>query len=198
MAYYVELSQAPRYHPTIVFEDQPPPGLFRFDYLKDGERASPDEVPQHVRVTSTHKRVSDVFAIKWYWGVRQNFKDLVERLEPGLHQFFQVELRYRTGAVEEGALFIFNICRSMDGLLFDESDLSWSSTGRPIMYPFPGMIVRGKPLGLLVHDKAAIAGCHVWRGGRLGSTKVFFSEALYDEFVREKLKKLTAYQTLEK
>ncbi|WP_157738637.1 imm11 family protein [Labrenzia sp. VG12] len=47
--------------------------------------------------------------------VSDAFKDIIERHEPGVHQFFPVELVYKDGSFAR-QMYFFNICTRLDGM----------------------------------------------------------------------------------
>ena len=191
MAYFVEIALIQRYMPQCDIDiDLPPQG----DYaaLDEGRPEPADVVPKRAKVYSAHKRFPDIANIRWYWGVRQKFKDLVESREPGVHQFFPIELQYKDGHPEDDKIYIFNICHTIDAIRFDKSNISWNTVGR--LPPLPS-IVRS-PFHLVL-EKDKIRGLHVWRGEREGRANVYFSDQLYDDVQRLKLKSIEGSHTID-
>jgi hypothetical protein len=191
MAYLVHFPLIQRYTPQCDIGDGEPNEDFAA--LDDGRPASADLVPKRARVMSAHKRYPDLARIRWYWGVRERFKDLVESREPNVHQFFPIQLQYGDERLEEERIYIFNICRVIDAINLDKSNISWIKAGR--LPPIPSIIRNPFHLSL---DKNKICGFHVWRGdGREGHAHVYFSDELYDDVRRLKLRSIEGSHTLD-
>jgi hypothetical protein len=55
--------------------------------------------------------------------VSSRFKDAVEELDPGRHQFFPVTVEDKNGAVVPGEFFLFNIVGRIDSIIEERSNL---------------------------------------------------------------------------
>jgi hypothetical protein len=60
--------------------------------------------------------------------VSSRFRDAVEELDPGRHQFFPVVVEDKKGAVRPGDFFIFNVVGRIDAIIEDRSN--FKATGR--------------------------------------------------------------------
>jgi hypothetical protein len=129
---------------------------------------------------SSHKQLAGIFSISGYWGCSGEFKDIVEELEPGVHQFFPVRTitrlrsekpitRLRDGGPVDDQYFILNCLQLVDAIVPEKSS-----------GPTFRMAVAGgrEPTFFTARDhvclsKDRIAGKHLWRGK---------TEALYDGY----------------
>ena len=85
------------------------------------------------------------------------FREIVERLEPGVHQFLPVRIETSGRTVAE--MFYFVVCRRLDAL-DAEACVPKLEDGQRV---FPGA---RKPGEKRVFDGRRIAGCHVWHDAR--------------------------------
>lgn len=97
--------------------------------------------------------------------VSQKFKDVVEGLEPNVHQFFPVQCYWPRKKPVEGQFYWFHVCNALDSIDGDASGLppreviyspvyerdvmqSWNDAGR----------VKNK-----IFSVSKIGNCHIWR-----------------------------------
>ena len=180
MAYLVELSFDLRHWPQFQFEDEVS-GTFMG--LQSGEARAASTVPTRARLTSDHKELPDFIKMKGCWAVSEKFKDLVEGLEPHVHQFFPVQLTVDASVKSSGKYFLLNICQKVDAVIPERSNVSLvlnEATGNILIHPGAG-----PPKWTL--DKSLIKEWHLWRGDRQLRNKVFFSDKLMDGVHREGL-----------
>ena len=178
MAYYVRTSTDPADNPSFELLDS-----HEFSgSLTKGEPASPEGLFTRAIQTSDHKYLPDIFTIAALWVVSEDFKRVVEALEPGVHQFFPIALQRKDGESTEKQYYLLNICQHAGGLDLERTDTYWRDA--PITHK-PIQIVR--PGGKIVLRKAAIEGLHLWRGESPVLGFIFFSDALMDAVLEAKL-----------
>ncbi len=124
-----------------------------------GQRVSGEDVPARLRVTSSHVQLPELFLFPSgnVWVVSERFRELVEAREPGLHQFFPLEVTMKNGAAAERVYFLFNICQSL-----------------PLIEAEVFVEELGLKARLAVFDRRKAEGKHAWRW----SQKVYFSDQL--------------------
>jgi Immunity protein family (Imm11) len=89
--------------------------LFDAGELYAGRAVKPDHVPTRAQWASKRYSPPDVvFSRKMYF-VSEAFKDIIERHEPSVHQFFPVEFLYKDGSFAR-QMYFFNICTRLDGM----------------------------------------------------------------------------------
>lgn len=75
-----------------------------------GRPIHPDHVPTKVRVGGPRRKLADFIRWQGGWLVSEKFRVVVEKLEPGIHQFFPVEMRFKSSVLEE-RYYIFIVCQ---------------------------------------------------------------------------------------
>ena len=118
--------------------------------------------------------------------VSGSFRDLVERLEPSVHQFFPIrEVVDASGRSLQKRFYLMNILSRLDAVIEELSDVHWvrvsdKSDAR--------VLAMRRGLGRkprLVLSRDAVEGHHVWLGARSKlPTSRFFSDLLHHELVR--------------
>ena len=146
-----------------------------------GEHYKQDDFPNELQILTKHKTLPCFIRVTGdVLVVCQGFRDAVEDLEPGVHRFFPVVLRMRSGEPAERRYFILNIHQQFDAILLRHSDWDWRWSGGKKMYPneerkfLPPM---GTRLGL---SRPAIAGRHLWHSMHMALFFSFVSDELYE------------------
>ena len=124
--------------------------------------------------------------------VTDRFVNLVERLEPGVHQFFEIQnVVDRAGRSVAKRFYLMNVLTRLDAVIEERSDVHWvpvhEKSDQRVLVMKMGLGRKPK----LVLRKSVIQGHHVWLGieGKL-SVHRFFSNELHDEIVRAGLSPL--------
>ncbi|MCK7611692.1 imm11 family protein [Roseibium sediminicola] len=89
--------------------------LFDAGELYAGRAVKPDHVPTRAQWGSKRYPPPDVVYTRKMYLVSEAFKDIIERHESGVHQFFPVELVYKDGSFAR-QMYFFNICTRLDGM----------------------------------------------------------------------------------
>ncbi len=132
--------------------------------------------------TSNHRVLPDFFKIGEKIAVSKRFYDIVDTLEPGVHQFFPVKLLRKKGDELSGQYSLFNVTKSLDCIDSDKSDLAWKD--------WSGMGAGGQQsqfkrlsintnAGLVLREER-VRGHHLFRSSGEDELKgcLFFSEEL--------------------
>ena len=96
MAAKVSVPPHPRWIPDISFPDEDL--AFQRQYVRNalrgvvGERYKPDEVPERVLFKSSHKTIPDFAVVAVRLALSPEARALIEEFEPGVHQFFPVQV----------------------------------------------------------------------------------------------------------
>lgn len=122
--------------------------------LSLGDPVDPATVPR-IGQAKRGKKMPDVCPMPGLNAVSSRFRDLVEELEPNVHQFFEIELREQGGTPIPGQYYTFNCPRRIDTILANESTLGWEE------------MRNGMPRPKLPHrdfsiSRPARAGAHIW------------------------------------
>jgi hypothetical protein len=164
----------------------------RFSY--GGMSFLPQEVRSDFYLHSSHKALTDAFSVCARWGCSAAFRAEVERLEPGVHQFFPIRITrprskkpiLRRDGQEIGPddFFLFNCLQLVDAVLPDLSS-------GPMLRTHPsGLLGFGVETDDLCVSRAAIAGRHIWHGDFHNRSGAYFfvSDELLAGFRRAGLK----------
>ena len=87
--------------------------LFEPGQLYAGRAVKPENIPTRVEWQSKRYKPYDVFMSGGLILVSDAFKDIIENHEPGVHQFFPIEVVYRDGTFAR-QMYFFNICNRLD------------------------------------------------------------------------------------
>ena len=179
MAYIISLKYSNR-EPQFEFLDVPEKKfIFGFSLgLPVGTR----RMPTRAKETSCKKSYPDIFAMPGLNAVSRRFRDLVEEFEPGVHQFFPLELYRKNGDPVEGEYFIFNCAVSFDCVLTAKTDVEWRKLNSQEEYP--SLFIKNSRDQILSHPQ--IAGRHLWCGFRQKCVGVYVSDAFFSRLKKEK------------
>ena len=161
------------------------------DYWKPGPLRlfSPDDVPPQAFMESDRRTISDFVSISGKLAFSPEARAAAETLEPGVHQFFPVQiLRMRgkrpifraDGRLLETPYYLFNPGIRLDAVDLERSDVDIrTSPVATLVFPKPGR------WDLVVLRRSVIAGHHIWKGGNQLGLYTFFSNDL-TEIYRER------------
>lgn len=80
-----------------------------------GRAVKTEHIPTKIQWSSKRYLPPDIFQSAGLIFVSDAFKDIIERHEPGVHQFFPVEVVFKDGSFARKVYF-FNICNRLDGM----------------------------------------------------------------------------------
>jgi hypothetical protein len=115
----------------------------------------------------------DIFRGFMLYFVSQEFKDIIEHHEPGVHQFFPVEA-YGNDSHATGHMYLLNICQRLDGVNRQ------ASTAKLDMFWEYGS-------GSVVFDLNALKNFHLWVDKHIYGHGFYVSEAIHTAIVDAKL-----------
>lgn len=184
-------NRVPDAHRVLVERDE----LRERSFSYRGVRYAPEEVRRDFYLHSSHKALTDAFSVSAGWGCSAAFRAEVERLEPGVYQFFPIRITrprskkpiLRRDGQEIGPddFFLFNCLQLVDAVLPD------LSSGPCLMPLHPsGLLSFSVQIDDLCVSRAAIAGRHIWHGDfhNRGNAHFFVSDELLAGFRRAGLK----------
>jgi hypothetical protein len=191
MAYLIDKSMAPQFNFGADIPVKSPE-------LRDCWR-QPTELPSMIRTNSRKKRFHALMKPAGRWIVRDDFRQVVEGLEPGVHQFVPVSIVYdRSGEPipSEQPYYFMNILQCFDAIGEERSEVRRQPH---VKITQQGGFEQGSKLvpthGLrtawkLVMRKEIIAGRHLWRGDWDLQFYVFTSNDLANRLRKAKLSAL--------
>jgi len=162
-------------------------GCFRYHVRVPHELV--DSVPTRILVKPGESGYLPDFGFAPWGGwklVSQAFVDIVERLEPGVHEFLPIaETVDQTGRAVEKRFFLMNILQQFDAVDVERSSVkinehhhSSVTDGKTMEFSYRTMQLIAPRR--LVLKRALVTGHHLWHGTTQDIYHVFFSEALYE------------------
>ena len=151
-----------------------------------GEKIDPAIAPKRIIQTSKHKSWTCFHLPAGFMMVCQAFKDIVDQLEPDVHQFFPVEAVKKDGSPAVDSQFYFlNVRQRFEAILFEKSTLKWDTNkvGDRI-FTMPYETRSAQPVYTL--SRPEVAGRHMWRASYLQG-RIFFSDELTEAVRATKL-----------
>jgi len=120
--------------------------------------------------------------------VSQALRDVIEALEPGVHQFIDIELMRTKKEPYEGKYYILRICQILNSVIFEKSNLRIERLPNGREYITSGL----NKDNFMTLKKEVVAGKHLWREEIL-KEYFYMSDELHDIFVRRKFKGIDKY-----
>lgn len=120
------------------------------------------------------------------WVVSAEVKEIIEALEPGVHQFIPLTVKSGTRANHvDYQYYSLRINQRIDDVLVEKSDVKWQTT------EFKGNVVRAwlKKTAPLVLPASSIRGKHLWWNKACALPLILISGELYRALVERKLTK---------
>jgi hypothetical protein len=143
--------------------------------LKRGEPATPELLafkpdPYWVR-RPKRGGLPEIFGGCALWTVKDCVRDIIEALEPSIHQYIPLNLRVRGSFAPRAQYHLLLPGQAINAVVIDETDFL-EGRGRAA-YEQDWTL---SPFGEIVLDGGMIAGRHLWRGGwnRPGESDAFF------------------------
>ena len=88
--------------------------LFKPGHFHAGRAFKPDHVPTKIVRTGKKYGMPDAVYGLGLFLVNETFRQVVERLEPGVHQFFPFDMLWEEDGSFAKKMYIFNICARLD------------------------------------------------------------------------------------
>lgn len=161
-----------------------------------GSKYTPDEPPlipiepheplQFFQMERGSKNLGSMIALNaGVFAVDETVKDIIERLEPGVHQFFPVEIRMPRGKIYPVQYFVLVIGQYLDSFDPESSDeCSWERTELGnVRYDDSKAGITG-----LAFKKSVFGNAHLWRERRINGALTSFSDQLIAEIQKRELR----------
>lgn len=152
-----------------------------------GRLVTAPPVPTAAIQQDRHK-LTDVFRLPGASAVSGRFRALIEQFEPGVHQFFPITLKAKSGEPIDEEYYILNVTQMFDAILFAASDVTWPTKEAG---PFEGMPLVGTLSEPFRVSKKEVSGRHLWRNHLITNHGVMVSDDLHAAFVKNKFRHLT-------
>ena len=98
-------------------------------------------------------------------------RDMIESLEPGIHQFFPIDIYDTNGVIREPRRYILNGCQCVDAIV--EGKHSIRKDGTRFYYITPRRPVKIR--------KNVVSKLHLWRDKQAADSRCFISDKLYEK-----------------
>jgi hypothetical protein len=157
----------------------------------------PHEAPRSWDTRKTYKSIASLIMLSsMILAVDEALKSIIERLEPGVHEFHPLEIRMPKGVVYPECYYTLRICQYFDAFSINDSAetvtrevsaLYDPDTGELIM---PAYIAPQNPVksqDIAVH-KAVFGSAHLWRDRFFKEKLVCFSDELMAEIEKAGLR----------
>ena len=128
-----------------------------------------DEVPQSLILNKKGVLIDIFGTVDGLKIVSSKFRNLLQKYDPDVHQFFEVELLFPKKEKAHGDWYVMNVHAHKKTVLKHLSGVSTTEDGKPTQFR--------SHLGDAVFGGAALEGAHLWREEDFNS-EMFLSEAL--------------------
>ncbi|CUH76198.1 hypothetical protein TRM7557_00762 [Tritonibacter multivorans] len=142
-----------------------------------------DEVPKRLIAKKIPQKWHDSFRVSDALSVvREPVKDIIERLDPGVHQFFPLTIETKRGKIIEGPWFAMNVTARQDSVVMEQSSVNVNKR-------FPDELCSFFHDGedRVTVDAGRQSGLHLWREQRFRGS-LLGSDALMAELKAQKLR----------
>ena len=166
-----------------------------------GRSVEPDFLPAQIRPTLNKKRFPDYFSLNGRW-VSEAFRTVAEVFEPGVHQFFPVDVVDKRGELLDKR-YLFVVCNRIDSVHREKTERLWMPKGsgrwmrRSTLKTSPEFITRHIVVpedaeldnpewykrDKLVFDKSKIEGHHIWVDKYLQTDVTYVSNEIYGALI---------------
>ncbi len=148
-----------------------------------------EKVPQKIQIGKKLNILPDLFDIEGGWCVSQTFKDILENLEPNVHQFFPLEVTRRDGGPGEGSYYLLVVCHLLDTALVPEqsSVIKKVASEEFNIYHYTH---DGSGLPRYTLNKRVIGNRHAWIDKRMSGA--FFSDSFMQRIAQAGLTGINA------
>jgi hypothetical protein len=152
---------------------------------KEFRAIADNEWPTEFRTKKQYSKIGALFkGTSQVLMVRGAFKEIVERLEPGVHRFWPIRLTYVYGDAYPGDYFTMIIGTFLSSFDVEQSTPgTWRTVGRSY---HPKFFNKEMMSGVAMR-KSAIGTHHLWRERALKSPDTFLSDELQAEFRKANL-----------
>lgn len=160
---------------------------FSGKFTKDRGPLKPQERPTEFRTVATHKSLASLIILNSrLLAVDASLKEVIETLEPGVHQFWPIRITMPKGKEYPVQYYGMVIRRFLDSFLPDQSESgSWYKAESGLYFV---ALPKKQLYGGLALSRDVIGTNHLWREHKLRNPVVFYSDALQAELGRRILR----------
>jgi len=160
-------------------------------YWDRGKKISQEQVeryiPKKAFMNKSKKTFSAFSSIRFFISYTEEFKEKIEELEPGVHQFFPIEIYRKDGSLLERPVYLMNICTQLDSLMVEKSEKLQRITMPPNVVD-PELYTIIPNISTIVLNGDIIKGHHIWMEKHIsGMNRYFYSDKLVAFVKKQKL-----------
>jgi hypothetical protein len=172
----------------LNFVYKPGPGGLGLGYMYNGPMPT---IGRLARKTN----LRDLFKAVMFTGVSERLRNIIEEIEPKVHQFFPLTILQRSGTPLDEKYFILNIMQKFEARLhFPErpGDVRREKFSMGLLDPYgaPPYLVMG---GGTVYSRPKIAGRHLWIATASPGSKGAMSDKMFGRWKKEKIRWFEAF-----
>lgn len=151
-----------------------------------GELSEPHQRPSEFRLDESRKSLGSLLLLtNRLLAVDAKLQEIIERLDPGVHQFWPLRMTQKKGEEYPVAYFGMIIRRFIDSFVPGQSA---GYEGSEESNFFSTIDPTKKGYGDLAVSKGVVSGRHLWRERRLKRPNILFSDELQAEMTRQGLR----------
>jgi hypothetical protein len=145
------------------------------------------EAPKCFETAKTYSSLGSLMILNdRLWAVDQELKDIIERLEPGLHQFFPLQISMPKKVVYPKQYYVMVIRQFLDSFSPEKSvEGVWEKRANGYYSVFTSS---KKYVSGLAFSKNSIGNAHLWKERHLYTPEILFSDELQAEVVKNGLR----------
>lgn len=131
------------------------------------------DIPNRAKLVTRHKTLTNILSVNNCMAISTKIKKIIEMVEPGVHQYFPIELSW-SGGVE--VYYLINICNFIDSIIVDKSSILINKY-RDGSVSYRDDITHADYKAL---DASQVSGLHLWREKKF-RLYTFVSDLLYKQ-----------------
>ncbi len=146
----------------------------------------PHERPSHFKLLKTYQSLGALIKmIDGLLAVNEPLKDIIETLEPGVHQFWPIRITMPKGKEYPTPYYGLRIGRFLDSFVREQSDAYQTMAGSQFYHAQSN---NKEAFGNLTVSQTVIGVSHLWRECWLSTPNIFFSDDLMADIERRALR----------
>ncbi|NPV23608.1 imm11 family protein [Bradyrhizobium aeschynomenes] len=159
-------------------------------FTEDLGPIAPHERPSEFRMREARKSLGSLIILtNRLLAVDATLKEIIEALEPGVHQFWPLRITLPKGQDFAGQHHGMIIGRFLDSFLPEQSDVGQATGAEGEVFDlYHAKGPTKKDCSNLTVSNSAAAGAHLWRERRLSRPNLLFSDGLQAEIARRGLR----------
>lgn len=138
-------------------------GGFEPGELNLGRAIKPEHLPTKIQYEGKRYGIPEVVHGCQLFCVNDRFRDVVEAVEPGVHQYFPVDMLWEDDGTLAQKMFIFNVCNRLDTV---SREASTTELRHGMMWE--------PSTGEMVYSLPRIGDHHIWIDRHTSATGMFF------------------------